>query len=110
MTKEQVSRLKLLKDEFSDVFSKDSEDIGESSFIHRIVLTSKTPARKKAYRTPYSQQKIIEENVEKMLKCGSIQKSFSPYGAPVVLVKKKDASIRFCIDYRELNAITVKDN
>jgi len=110
MTEAQIEELKELINEYSDIFSKCSEDIGESEFTHRIELTSQEPVKKKAYRIPYAQQKIVEDEVDKMLKANIIRKAHSPYGSPVVLVKKRDNSVRFCVDYRELNTITVKDN
>lgn len=52
---------------------------------------------------------IIEENVRKMLKAGVIEEGNGAWGFPVVLVRKKDGEVRFCIDYRALNKITKKD-
>ena len=51
-----------------------------------------------------------EEEIEKMLAKGIIEPSSSPWSSPVVLVKKKDGTIRFCIDYRKVNGVTVKDS
>ena len=111
MTEDQIVVLKKLINDYEDIFSnRESSFIGESSFTHRIELTSQDPVRKKAYRIPYTQQKILEDEVEKMLNANIIEKANSPYGSPVVLVKKRDNSVRFCVDYRELNSITVKDN
>jgi hypothetical protein len=52
---------------------------------------------------------VVEEELRKMIRMEVVQKSTSPYGAPVVLIKKKDNTDRFCIDFRGLNEVTTKD-
>ena len=74
-----------------------------------IELTTTVPVRRKMYELPYTAKKTVEEEVNKMLELGVIEKSRSAYAAPVVLVQKKDGSCRFCIDYRNLNKVTVFD-
>lgn len=67
------------------------------------VLVSKRP-----YRYPGIKKDIIEKLVQEMLDQGVLQHSTSPYASPVVLVGKKYGSWRLCVDYRELNHLTVK--
>ena len=55
------------------------------------------------------QQVFIEKGIDKMLKGGVIQRSNSPWSSPITLAKKKNGSWRFCLDYRELNNVTIKD-
>ena len=52
---------------------------------------------------------MIKQQVEELLETGMIRPSKSPFASPVLFVKKPDGSLRFCVDYRMLNAITVKD-
>ncbi|XP_076449992.1 uncharacterized protein LOC143286334 [Babylonia areolata] len=72
-------------------------------------LTSDAPIRAKQYPLSYSQRETIQEEVQQMLKMGVIEPSSSPYSSPIVLVKKKDGKVRFCVDFRHINKITVFD-
>ena len=74
-----------------------------------INLEDDVPVRVRPYPVPYSQRESIKKEIELMLRMGAIEKSYSPYCSPVVLVKKKDGKIRFCVDYRKLNRIVVFD-
>ena len=56
-----------------------------------------------------AQREVVDRELEKMLKEDIIEPSDSPWAANVVLVKKKDGSVRFCVDYRKLNEWTKKD-
>lgn len=80
------------------------------SFDHRIPLVpGAQPVNVRSYRYAPHQKTEIERLVQDMLKKGIIQKSMSSFASPVLLVKKKDGTWRFFVDYRQLNAVTVKD-
>jgi hypothetical protein len=58
---------------------------------------------------PHKQKNIVEELVHNMLKNSEIRPSTSPYSSPAILVWKKDKSWRLCVDYRQLNTLTIKN-
>ena len=76
---------------------------------HDIQLTCEVPVRANTRPVPYSMVDVVNEEVDKMISLGTIEPSISPYCSPIVIVKKKDGSNRFCIDFRALNCQTVFD-
>lgn len=91
------------------MFSRGPHDLGRTSKVqHRIVTGEASPIHQGRRMVP-PRRDIEEKEIEDMLQRDVIQPSSSPWGAPVVLVKKKDGSTRFCADYRRLDAVTRKD-
>nr|XP_034194962.1 uncharacterized protein LOC117611144 [Osmia lignaria] len=76
---------------------------------HEIRLEETTPIKQRYRPRNPAMQKLIDEEVEKMLTDGVIQPSSSPWSSPIVMVKKKDGKYRFCVDFRKLNQVTRKD-
>ena len=88
----------------------DSMDLGKTDLIqHHIELTDYTPIKDRYRRIPPHWYDEVCKHLREMLEIGAIRKSNSLWASPVVLVHKKDGSLRFCIDIRRLNARTVKD-
>lgn len=76
---------------------------------HSIKTGDHPPIRQQAYRASPDKKVEIDRQVEALLEDGMMDGSCSPRASPVVLVKKKSGEWKFCIDYRCLNSITVKD-
>ena len=95
--------------EYNDIFSKGGSDLGRTHLVEHEIYTEGPPTRQRPYRVPERQRSVVRQAVQDMLEQGVIQPSQSPYAAPIVLVKKKDGTYRFCVDFRRLNAITIKD-
>lgn len=84
--------------------------LGCTNRAEHVIVTKAVPIKQRYYRVSPVIQKQIDNELEEMLKLGVIEKSNSPWASPIVLVKKKDGSYRFCVDYRKLNAVTEKDS
>ncbi|CAF4587035.1 unnamed protein product, partial [Rotaria sp. Silwood2] len=76
---------------------------------HAIETGHHPPVHTPPYRVSYKDEQVQREEINKLLKQGVIEESTSPWSSPIVLVRKKDGSVRFCIDFRKLNNITTKD-
>ena len=106
----QKATLSALLQQYGDIFSGDNRNTGKCTLVnHRIHTNNHPPIKQRAYRTSPGKRAEIEKQVAELLADGVIEESCSPWAAPVVLVKKKNGKWRFCVDYRRLNSVTVKD-
>src|SRR6266498_1682971 len=111
LTKEEQHQLNELLKEFEDIISTDENPkLGRTEIIKHEIKVTKNPIKSRPYPVKDNKrEKWMKEEIERMLKEGIIKKSKSPWTSPVVLVSKKDGSIRFCVDYKKRNAITIVD-
>ena len=109
-TESQKERFVALLSQFSDVLAASSDDLGRTNILsHKIDTRNASPIRQQARRIPLPQRQKVQELLQDMMQKRVISPSKSPWASPVVLVKKKDGSTRFCIDYRKVNEVTRKD-
>ncbi|GBN22770.1 Transposon Ty3-I Gag-Pol polyprotein [Araneus ventricosus] len=77
---------------------------------HRMNTGNHPPIKQYPRRLPLAKKEEAERLVKEIVDNGIIEESSGPWASPIVLVKKKDGSTRFCVDYRKLNEITIKDS
>ncbi|UYV63925.1 hypothetical protein LAZ67_2006034, partial [Cordylochernes scorpioides] len=107
LTLSQKNELRQVLSKYSDLFSS---KLGKTNLAkHRIETENAKPIKHKPYRVSPKERDIIKEQIQDMLQEGVIRASSSPWAFPVILVRKRDGNWRFCVDYRKLNSITVKD-
>lgn len=93
-----------------ELFSRDEFDVGLArSTEHRIRLQEDKPFRERSRRVPLGDLDDLREQLNELQRTKVIKESRSPYASPIVLVRKKNGSIRLCIDYRTLNRRTIPD-
>ena len=97
--------------EFSDIFPEELPGIPPKREVEFTIdiAPGTEPISKAPYRMAPAELKELKSQLEEMLEAGFIRPSTSPWGAPVLFVKKKDGSLRLCIDYRQLNKDTIKN-
>lgn len=96
--------------EFCEIFSENIVVGSYDMISYRIKLNNFHPIKQTPRRIPLHLQKEVDEILEEMKAQGVIEESNSPWVSPAVLVKKKEGTIRFCVDFRKLNAETIKDS
>ena len=96
----------------ADVFSASEFDLGCTGLLeHSIKLSSNKPVRQALRRHPVVYLPLIDEYVDSMVQNGIVEPMpGSEWTANIVLVRKKDENLRYCVDYRGLNAVTQKRN
>ena len=111
LTDEQRKKLRNLLEDKKSAFSLSDFDLGRTDIVqHKIDTGDARPFRQPLRRHPMAHLPVIDEHVEQMLQNDICVPSTSPWASNVVLVTKSDGSVRFCIDYRQLNSLTVKDS
>jgi hypothetical protein len=102
--------VQLLLHQYADVFQDPQTLPPQRSYDHAIsLLPDAVPFNSRPYHYSPQHKTEIENQVKQLLDKGLITHSHSPFASPVLLVKKKDGSWRFCIDYRKLNSLTIKN-
>jgi hypothetical protein len=97
--------------EFPDVFLDDLLGLPpdrDVEFVIELKLGT-APISRRAYRMPLKELAELKIQLQELLDKGFIQPSSSPWGCPVIFVKKKDKTLRLCVDYRPLNEVTIKN-
>ncbi|KZS16055.1 Uncharacterized protein APZ42_018258 [Daphnia magna] len=109
ITAEQKTALHKMLDKYAGCFSNEGKIGVDAGHAHRIDTGDARPLSARPRRVSMYERQIITEQVRSMLSKGTIEPSNSPWSANVVLIKKKDGNLRFCVDYRPLKAVTKKD-
>ena len=99
LTPAQKAQVHNLLCQYSDVFSKGPQDMGKTEEVqHHINTQDAAPIRQPPRRLPLAKQQDASQAIEEMRRDGVIEPSVSPWASPIVIVKKKDGSTRFCVD------------
>jgi hypothetical protein len=107
----QKHELKSLLRRYRDRFAPDPSCPGTTDVVvHTIDTGQSKPMKSAPARVSPRDQEVIKEKIDEMLKAGIIEPSRSPWASRIVMVRKKDGTARFCVDYRNLNEVTVKDS
>lgn len=106
----EIRKIKVVN-EFFDVFPEELPGLPTNREVDFTInlIPGATPISKTSYQMAPAEMAILREQLDELLQKGFIRPSVSPWGAPVLFVKKRDISMRLCIDYREINKITVKN-
>lgn len=107
----QMEEIQELCSNYSDIFATKLTELGRAKGVRqKIRLSDDTPFQEPARRIPPAMYDEVKQHIKEMLACGAIRHSESPWASNVVLVRKKDNSLRLCLDFRKLNSQTIRDS
>ena len=107
---QEQAEVRALLHKYSNVFATHDGDLGCTDLLsHEIPLHDDIPIRQRYRRVPPCEYEAVKAHINQLLEAQVIRESSSPYASPIVLVRKKDGSLRLCVDYRLLNSKTRKD-
>lgn len=110
LTESERERVHRMVKKHSKVFSTSDMDLGHATTVQHMIPTGDAPPiRQRHRRIPPHMFQEVKQHLDDLLQQGVIKESHSPWAAPIVLVRKKNGSLRLCVDYRKLNAVTHKD-
>lgn len=109
-SEKEIRQLRDVFTDFSESFQMDDLDVGYAERVkHKVPLLDDVPVAQTFRRIPPTQLEEVRQHIQELLEKDIIQPSYSPYAAPIVLVRKKNGDLRMCVDYRKLNAKTRRD-
>lgn len=107
---EWKERITKLLNSTPEVFSQHDMDFGHTNKVkHHIKLSDNTPFKHRARPIHPHDVEAVKKHLQELLDSGVIRESESPFASPIVVVRKKNGSVRLCIDFRKLNSQTIKD-
>ncbi|CAG2228135.1 Transposon Ty3-G Gag-Pol polyprotein,Transposon Ty3-I Gag-Pol polyprotein [Mytilus edulis] len=110
LSQEKKRGVENLLNEYKDLFAASDRDLGRTNLVrHTINTGNNAPVKQPPRRTPIHMREEVDRHVDDMLERGVIEPADGPWSSGIVLVKKKDGTTRFCVDYRKVNDLTVKD-
>ncbi|CAG2190071.1 unnamed protein product [Mytilus edulis] len=110
LSQEQKRGVENLLNEYKDLFAASDRDLGRTNLVrHTINTGNNAPVKQPPRRTPIHMREEVDRHIDDMLERGVIEPADGPWSSGIVLVKKKDGTTRFCVDYRKVNDLTVKD-
>jgi hypothetical protein len=97
--------------EFPDVFPEDLPGLPPKRDVEFVIelKPSMAPISRRSYQMPPNELVELKTQLQYLLEKGFIRPSSSPWGCPAIFVKKKDQTLRMCVDYRPLNEVTIKN-
>ena len=105
----QVKAVDIMRN-YQDIFALEPMELGKTNMVkHTIRVDNPVPFKEWYRRIPPHQFEEVRKHLQEVEEIGAIRRSNSPWASPVVLVRKKDGSLQFCIDLRKLNSRTIKD-